>query len=156
MGLLMVVAGNALPKLLRPGGTQNALRVVDRLAGWVFVLGGLGVIGLWVWVPEAGRIVSTSVAGLAIFAVVLLAALVMTRGQSSAPAVSAAMRGAVIKQRALFHILHAVMWVFAIFLASELWHGNVVGWLSAGFATSLIVLDTCLAAPLRRSGTQAN
>ncbi|MGZ3306411.1 MAG: hypothetical protein ACXU8U_11175, partial [Asticcacaulis sp.] len=54
MGLLMIISGNALPKLSQPH-TAGAARTADRLAGWLFVLGGLAVVAQWIWWAEASR-----------------------------------------------------------------------------------------------------
>ena len=150
MGALMVVAGNALPKLLRPG---EASRPAERLAGWTFVLGGLLIIGLWLWAPEASRILVTSIAGLATFATVLLTTLLMTRSAPAGRSVSPDMPeigNAAMSRQILLHILHAVMWVFAMFLVAELWNSkNTIAWLAVGFTVSQGILSTCLAAPWR-------
>jgi len=156
IGVLMIIAGNALPKLLRPGPAGDALRTAERLAGWIFVLGGLTTIGLWLWAPEANRLVTVSVAGLAIFALVLvttffLTALQVKRGTVAVPDLAPEMRQAAVNRRVLFHILHAIMWVFAIFLMAELRGAGTVSLMAVGFTVSMGVLDVCLAAPLRRA-----
>ena len=140
MGLLMLVSGNALPKLAQPEATRAR---AARVAGWLLVLGGLAVVALWIWMSEANRILVTSATGLAIFGLVLVVALIMTAGMPRSSAESAEMRRAAVHRSLLFHILNGVMWAFAFFLAGALGHGQVVPWLTALFVASMGILDVC-------------
>ncbi|WP_443750759.1 hypothetical protein [Asticcacaulis solisilvae] len=153
MGLLMLVSGNALPKLVQPraAGARAA-----RVAGWLLVLGGLGIVGLWIWTPQASRILVTSVTGLVVFVLVLVIALIMTAGMGRADkdaAGSPEMRRAAVHRSLLFHILHGVMWAFAFLLAGALGYGRDVPWLVAIFTASMGVLDLCVATRRRKART---
>jgi hypothetical protein len=147
MGLLMLVSGNALPKLVQP---QAAGARAARVAGWLLVLGGLAVVALWIWMPEAGRILVTSATGLAIFALVLVVAVIMTAGMPRGRADSPEMRRAALHRSLLFHILHGVMWAFAFFLAAALGYGKNIPWLVAVYTASMALVDVCIRAPWRK------
>lgn len=152
MGLLMLVSGNALPKLVQP---QAAGARAARLAGWLLVLGGLGVVALWIWTPQASRILVASVTGLAIFALALVIALIMTAGMRRSgvgtQAGSPEMRRAAIQRGLLFHILHGVMWTFAFLLAGALGYGRDVPWLVAIFTASMAVLNLSVTTRRRKA-----
>lgn len=154
-GSLLVVAGNALPKLLRPSLAQSddpnghkiARRLkAERFAGWTLVLGGLASMALWIWAPEDIRILSASGTGLAAYIVSLVASVWLLRGKPFAAGRTenplqqrdSAIRGA------LFQILNGLAWAFAIFMASDLWGMNAVLWLVVGFTVSMSMLDVLL------------
>lgn len=64
VGLMLAVIGNFIPKHLEPLFEQTCApgyqARLQRFAGWVFVIGGLGYAGSWVILPEAtADIVST-------------------------------------------------------------------------------------------------
>jgi len=147
MGLLMLVSGNALPKLVYP---QAAGARAARLAGWLLVLGGLAVVALWIWMPEASRILVTSATGLAVFGLALVVAVIMTAGMPRAQADSPEMRRASIHRSLLFHILHGVMWAFGFYLAGALGHGRDISWLIAVYAASMAIVDMCIRTPWRK------
>jgi hypothetical protein len=59
VGGAMVVFGNLLPTLRSPWPFQQqpfAWQQVHRFVGWAFVLGGLGVIGCWAFLPTDSAI----------------------------------------------------------------------------------------------------
>ncbi len=147
MGLLMVVSGNALPKLVQP---QAAGARAARVSGWLLVLGGLAVVGLWIWMPEASRILVTSATALAIFAAVLVVSVIMTAGMPRAQAPSPEMRRAALHRSLLFHILHGVMWAFGFFLVAALGYGKNIPWLVAVYTASMAMVDVCIRAPWRK------
>lgn len=154
-GALMVVAGNALPKLLRPSLSQNddpngqtiARRLkAERLAGWTLVLGGLASMALWIWAPEDIRLLSASGTGLAAYVVTLLVSAWLLRGKlftADRTEDPQQHRDGVIR-RALFQIVNALAWSFAIFMASDIWGINAVLWLLLGFTVSMSLLNALL------------
>jgi hypothetical protein len=152
-GSLLVVAGNALPKLLRPSladdpnGHKTARRLkAERFAGWTLVLGGLASMALWVWAPEDIRTLSASGAGLTTYIVVLIASAWLLRGKPFAAGRTEdalQQRDSVIR-RALFQILNALAWSFAMFMASDIWGTQAVLWLVLGFTVSMSLLDALL------------
>ncbi len=154
-GGLMVVAGNALPKFSRPAG-GGYLRVVsrfERLAGWAFVLGGLLIAGLWFWMPDGSIPDLPPLATLAVLGACLLvlAALVwLSRAAWGSGNLSPDMRHHVMMRRALYHILHALLWAFAMFSVAALWDG-VSNWLMVPFFLCMGLLDVVLACPLRKT-----
>jgi len=147
MGLLMLVSGNALPKLVYP---ETAGARAARVAGWLLVLGGLAVVALWIWMPEASRILATSATGLAIFGLVLVVAVIMTAGMPRARTDSPEMRRAAVHRSLLFHILHGVMWAFGFYLVGALGYGKDIPWLIAVYTASMAMVDTCIRAPWRK------
>jgi hypothetical protein len=121
------------------------------VAGWLLVLGGLAVTALWIWMPEASRVLVASATGLAIFGLVLVVAVFMTAGVPRARMDSPEMRRAAIHRSLLFHILHGVMWAFGFYLAGALGHGKDIPWLIALYTASMGMVDMCIRAPWRKS-----
>ena len=76
LGAGLVVFGNHLPRLASPWRQEDEpfeWQRVHRFAGWVFVLGGLGVAGSWMILP------ASQAAGIAMFILGLTGALACGR-----------------------------------------------------------------------------
>ncbi|ESQ82030.1 hypothetical protein AEAC466_19115 [Asticcacaulis sp. AC466] len=147
-GVLLVVLGNFLPKVARPIGADadpRPIRTAERMAGWLFVLGGLAYIAAWVFVPPGLNLMASSVVGLGVFAAasavwLTLAGLPRHRPSSGNPRAYAA-------RRSMFVMLHAVFWAFAMFLAAGVWAQPVVTYMMLGFVAANGVLLSCLRRP---------
>ena len=119
--LLMIGAGNILPK------RAEAPQTASRLAGWILVLGGVASLALWLLAPQDVRKLAASATALSAFAVAIVAAaLHLKRGGGASSPV----------QHAVLHILHALMWGFAIFLADAFLDDASQPWMIVGFTLS--------------------
>lgn len=125
LGLLLVVAGNFVPKLrlldtLRrdPGRIAQT----ERFAGWAFVLAGLAYVGVWAAAPIDLAIVLSSTIGLTAFAAVLLVGVRLALSPRTDAAPTDAEQDAEIAQTrvairvSLAAILATVMWACILFL----------------------------------------
>lgn len=142
MGGLLIVAGNLLPKLVLPlgGRRDNPRAAAERLAGLLFVMAGLVQIAAWLFAPQDAPLIA-SIAGLS--AVALAGANYLLKSiRRPARAASGAdphvreNRLLIGKRDVVFHILHALAWVFAMFLADEIWGDAAAKWMVIGFVLS--------------------
>lgn len=148
--LLMIGAGNLLPKYAKGSGAEAArVQKTSLFAGLLLVAGGLISLGLWVWAPEDIRALSATATALSAFAVALLAAALQLRFSARSESTAEA-RPRLHAQSAVLHILHALMWAFAIFLGAALGDRQAVLWLTIGFTMSISLLQVVMGRPARR------
>ena len=150
LGLIMVVTGNILPKLIFPLTRTAGVSAAERLSGWILVLTGLTLVAAFVLLPDDGVALWGALIGLAGFAGVGLT--IVASGWSmqrdgvdglaeAAGAGSVAYRSAKVRLSAII-ILHAIAWVFAMFVADVLWGDRAGVWMVVGFvfANSLLAI----------------
>ncbi|ESQ75964.1 hypothetical protein [Asticcacaulis sp. AC402] len=133
--ILMIGAGNVLPR--------SEPQTASRVAGWILVLGGLASLAVWLLATQDIRIPLASATALGAFAVALLAAIMHLKRGSPTGARS---------HHSVLHILHGLMWAFAILLAAVVVGGQSVLWMTAGFTVSMSLLTIVLRRP---AGTSA-
>jgi hypothetical protein len=145
LGLMFVVIGNALPKLVRPIGMHwrdpAAVLSAERFAGRVFVVAGLVFAALWLLAPITHVMFTSALVGLGAFALVAVSQIrLLLSGQSSEQHTqasdSAAAREVVQKRFAVFHLLHGLLWACAMFLADSIWGDGAALWMVVGFVVA--------------------
>ncbi|MGK0266666.1 MAG: hypothetical protein ACI82N_000914 [Maricaulis sp.] len=139
-GALLMVAGNSLPKLVLPATARRRdpgrAAATERRAGWCFVLTGAGVIIAGLAAPAGQGLLYTSLVGLAGFAFVALNAAGLILSPVVEPVAGEAgdtPPGTQAQRRALFLVLHALAWVYLIFLVDSLWGDAASKWTAIGF-----------------------
>jgi len=147
LGIVLIAAGNLVPKmrLLQWSGRRPETgAAAERIAGWTLVLTGAAVVSLWLFAPGENTMLVSSAVATSAFALMIAAwALISMRGRDmggALPSVNSdaqGLRAAQAKRLALFHILFALLWAFAMFLADSLWGGNVVLWMAVAFSIAL-------------------
>lgn len=150
LGLMLVVIGNALPKLVRPlsAHAHDPARVMaaERYAGRTFVAAGLVFAALWAFAPAAHVMRLSALVGLSAFGLVAVSRLRLTLGHDVAraagdPAIpTAATRGVLAMRTMVIDLLHALLWVSAMFLADSIWGDRAAPWMVIGFALSGAIL----------------
>lgn len=150
LGLMMVVTGNFLPKLIFPLTRSARVGAAERLCGWILVLTGLTLVVAFAVLPDEGVAFQGALIGLAGFAGVGLTLIgsgwSAPRAGIADPAELAgtspvANRSAKARVSAIF-ILHAVAWALAMFVADAIWDDPAAIWMVIGFtiANSLLAL----------------
>ncbi len=73
-GTMLIVAGNILPKITQPLNSQRrnavSIRMVERIAGWIFVVTGIAYISVWLFAPGEYAMLISSIVGLSAFVLV--------------------------------------------------------------------------------------
>lgn len=148
LGLIMIVTGNILPKLIFPRTGDARAGAAERLCGWILVATGLALVAGFSLIADDHVALGGSVIGLVGFASVALTLLTSRwslgerRGESAATNIGeagvAARRGQVRVSAVL--ILHAIVWVFAMFIADEIWGDRAGVWMVTGFTLANIGL----------------
>ena len=147
IGAAMMIAGNALPKLLPPHGTRRkgiGGIAAERFAGWTFVLAGIPYVALLTFAPIAYAMPAAALTGLAAFAVaganwvwVLLWAPIQRPLSDGARTPAPESRVLELgTQMALLNLFFAFFWTFATFLVDSVWGDTA----SRGMVWVLIVL----------------
>lgn len=147
MGLcaLVMVLGNVLPKLVSPLSTPGRDAVADRRAGWAISLTGLAALLTWWVAPDASALLLTSLVGFGGLALVggswlwrrVEAAGAEDQGRKLEPL----SRHTLLSTRAAVGLLlHAVFWVFVIFLADATWGDVAARWVVVVFMVANGVL----------------
>ena len=150
LGLIMVVTGNILPKMIFPLTRTARIGTAERVCGWILVLTGLALVAAFALLPDEGVALQGALIGLAGFAGVglTLAASgwsVQGGGMSSLAEVDGAsplaQRSDKVRVSAIF-ILHAIAWAFAMFVADAIWDDQAAIWMVVAFtiANSLLAL----------------
>jgi len=134
LGLLLIMMGNFLPKIVRPlaeqAGNPARAMAAERFAGRMFMLGGLAYISVWIYGSQESAPLISSLIGIGAF--VLAAANWMRlmgaemfgrRDRSPSDAIS----------HARLQILFALFWVFAIFLGDAIWGDYVSQPMAIGY-----------------------
>lgn len=147
LGIVLIAAGNLVPKmrlLQWPGRRPGTGAAAERIAGWTLVLTGAAVVSLWLFAPGENTMLVSSAVATSAFALMIAAwPLMSMRGRDMGEALpgvnsdAQGVRAAQTKRLALFHILFALFWAFAMFLADSLWGGNVVLWMAVAFSIAL-------------------
>jgi small-conductance mechanosensitive channel len=150
-GLILMVTGNYLPKVVLPVSARrrNPARAMaaERAAGWIFVLAGLVTIAIWILLPIESVMLTAGLVGLGAF--ILVGAnwvwLLMSGADETVeiPDYEPANDPATSQKRlGLLMILHALLWGFAIFLADSIWGDAVSRWMTIPFiiANSLLAI----------------
>jgi hypothetical protein len=150
-GLIMMVSGNYLPKVVLPVSARrrNPARAMaaERAAGWIFVLAGLISVAVWALVPIEKVMLTASVIGLGAFLLVGANWVWLVVGRTEV-AVDTPDEGSTIdpisanKRLGLFMILHALLWGSAIFLVDSIWGDAASRWMVVPFiiANSLLAV----------------
>ena len=138
MGLIMVVTGNVLPKLIFPLTRAARIGTAERVSGWILVLTGLALVAAFALLPDDGVAFQGALIGLVGFAGVGLTILGSGRSmrgdQQVDPTVSPlAYRSAKARVSAIF-ILHAIAWAFAMFVADALFGDRAAVWMVVAFS----------------------
>lgn len=150
LGLIMMVTGNILPKLIFPLTRAARIGTAERVSGWILVLTGLALVAAFAGLPDDNVALQGAVIGLAGFAGVGLTLIasgwsvqrdglsVLAEPGESAPL---AYRSARVRISAIF-ILHAIAWAFAMFVADAIWDDPAAIWMVVAFtiANSLLAL----------------
>ena len=150
LGLIMVVTGNILPKLIFPLTRTAGVSAAERLSGWILVLTGLTLVAAFALLPDDGVALWGALIGLAGFAGVGLTLIAAGRAAqrdgiggltTSDGASSVVQRSAKARVSAIF-ILHAIAWAFAMFVADAIWGDRSGIWMVVAFmiANSLLAL----------------
>ncbi|MBN4046487.1 hypothetical protein JYU02_00645 [bacterium AH-315-P15] len=125
-GVVLVIMGNFLPKIVRPLSAQHSdpvkVLAAERFAGRTFVLAGIAYISVWVFAPPENAMLISSLVGLGAFALVATNWVWLIRGEL--PRNQQETKSDKIRH-AMFQILFALFWVFAIFLADSLWGDHI-------------------------------
>lgn len=142
LGLVLVGAGNVLPKLVAPlSGREpaSAGAGADRLAGWVFVLAGLAMIAIWLIAPVELAAPAVAVLGVAAFLLAVAALIVQGARQGGAMRTppSPFSDRAVALRYALGMILAGLLAAFTMILADEIWGDQVARWMAVFFPLAL-------------------
>ena len=147
LGLIMVVTGNVLPKLIFPLTRTARIGAAERLCGWILVLTGIALVAAFALLPDEGVAFQGALIGLVGFVGVGLT--LVSSGWSmqhdglSEPggAGPLACRSAQVRVSAIF-ILHAIAWAFAMFVADAIWGDQAAIWMVVAFtiANSLLAL----------------
>lgn len=139
-GLMLLGAGNVLPKIVTPvrtGQTQQGLRRADRIAGGIFVLAGLACVAAAFIAPPAQILLIEAIIGIGAF---LIAGLIWAGASLAAPNRgmtetddSAHAAKARVQRLTVFLILNALFWVFLIFVADVVWGDAGARWMLVPF-----------------------
>jgi hypothetical protein len=143
LGLMLAVTGNVLPKLVRPlaahAGDPARCLAADRFAGWTFAIAGLIFAALWVFAPIQHVMRISALVGLGAFALVAASQLRLVlaadaRGRHERTSHSPAVDEAAAATRIVaVQLLHALLWVFAMFLTDSIWGDTVAQWMVLPF-----------------------
>ena len=141
-GVMLLVIGNAVPKLVRPlrttGRDPARVMAADRFAGRTFVLAGIAFVALWAFAPAEHVMRISALVGLAAFGLVAASQLRLSltgRRDRSQPATDAddPTSGVAITRWLLIYLLHGLLWVFAMFLVDSIWGDRAAQWMGVGF-----------------------
>ncbi len=154
LGLIMVVTGNILPKLIFPLSRAARVGAAERLCGWILVLTGLTLVAAFALLPDANVAFWGALIGLIGFVGVGLTLLGSGRSArregtdnlaEAADTGSLACRSAKVRVSAIF-ILHAIAWAFAMFVADALFGDGAAVWMVVAFS----IANGLLALALRK------
>ena len=154
MGLMMIVTGNFLPKLIFPLARGTRVGAAERLCGWILVLTGLTLVAAFALLPSEDVAFQGAVVGLIGFAGVGLTLLgsggSVRRDGITDPAEpddsgALAYRSARVRVSALF-ILHGIAWAFAMFVADAFFGDGAAVWMMVAFT----IANTLLAIKFRK------
>ena len=137
LALMLTVTGNFLPKLLHPDRGHAEVLRRQRRAAWGLVLTGAALVVALLAAPADRVELWSGIVGLGGLSIVFLDALIhapgrVMRERSAAAQGTEERRHAAIRQGALF-IIHAIGWVFAMFLADYLWGDAATIWMVIAF-----------------------
>ena len=129
-GVILMSVGNILPKIVLPleADWQNPTkaRAAERFAGRMFVLAGLVYISVWLFAATDSRMIISSLVGLSAFGIVGIRWALLMRGQLSREGGSFKSD---YRRIGIFCILHALLWVFAMFLVDSVWGDSASQWM---------------------------
>lgn len=147
-GLMLMGAGNVLPKIVMPvrsGGTHPGMRRADRITGAIFVLAGLACVGVAVFAPADSILLVESVIGIGAFLVAGLVwsgvALAAPRAETADTEQSPEFARAKVQRLSVFLILNGLFWAFLIFVADMIWGDAGAQWMLVPF----IIVNSLLA-----------
>ena len=129
-GLMLLGAGNILPKLVMPVGA-GSVGAGDRFAGAVFVLAGIACVIVALFAPGDQILLIESVVGISAFALAGLNWSLTKRRilpGATMPGDSRAASQARAKRLAVILILNGLFWTFLIFVADSLWGDAGARW----------------------------
>lgn len=146
-GLMMILTGNVIPKLVLPVGTEGqgaaGALAAERLVAWTFVLTGFVCTALWLFAPADHVMLVSSALGLCTFAVAGLYWLIQTSARSGRYDDQVPLRA----RFGILLLLHTLAWCFAIFGADAIWGDTVAQWLAMVF----VVVNGLLGIPMTRA-----
>jgi hypothetical protein len=134
LGLILLVLGNQMPKLILPPAAWREqpapILAAERFAATVLVCAGLAATAVWIWWPADTMMALASLIILAGFAlaaanwarVLLLGGAPVRRGSDGLLTTGPRLM--------LLMLMHAVFWVAVIFLADSIWGDFVSRWLA--------------------------
>lgn len=143
LALMLAVTGNFLPKLLHPDSANPETLRRQRRSGWGLVVTGMVLVAALLFVPADGIELWAGILGLGGLAWVLLDALygrLAARPDGAKRETSEAeKKHAATRSSALF-IVHAIAWVFAMFLGDYIWGDRAGMWMVIAFTVSNALL----------------
>jgi hypothetical protein len=153
-GLIMIVSGNFLPKMIRPWQVSYHKSLFQRLTGWILVLSGLGMVGAMSMASDEMTPILTAfiaLSGLFISAAMVIFGKWQDRNHKNQDYdlpnddfLNDSRQVSI--QRALVHILNAMAWVCVMFAAELIWGSNSLNWILIGYVISIAIIPTPLKA----------
>lgn len=139
LALMLAVTGNFLPKLLHPDRSNSATLRRQRRSGWGLVVTGLVLVAALLAAPADQIELWAGILGLGGLSWVLLDALFgrpsVRRDTPTREMSAPEKKHATARLNALF-IVHAIGWVFAMFLGDYLWGDSSAKWMVVVFTIS--------------------
>ncbi len=136
LALMLAVTGNFLPKLLHPDGSNPATLRSQRRSGWGLVVTGLVLVAALLAAPADRIELWAGLLGLGGLSWVLLDALYRPganlRADPARDLSEPEKKHAAARTSALF-IVHAIGWVFAMFLGDYFWGDGAAKWMVIAF-----------------------
>ena len=142
---MVMVLGNLLPKLVLPLSSPGRDPAADRRAGWALALTGLAALLTWLLAPLEHALMLTSLVGFGGMALVGGSWLWRRVEAAGVEALGLTMslpgQAPVFTTRAVVGmLLHAVFWVFIMFLADATWGDVAARWVAVVFMVANGVL----------------
>jgi len=147
LGLMLVATGNFVPKLrlFQPEGDAVHSGLIDRFAGWAFVMSGTIFTAIWLLAPVSWAMLASPLIGAAGLLIVLTRWLIWKgpRRDGFLPSLTPG-------RITLAILLSAVFWTFAIFFADAVWGDQVSQGMAMSFSIVLVALVPFLVIGLKR------
>ena len=142
---MVMVLGNLLPKLVLPLSSHGRDPRADRRAGWALALTGLAALLTWLLAPDDHALLLTALVGFGGMALVGGSWLWRRVEAAGVDALGLTMslpgQAPVLTIRAVVGLLlHAVFWVFIMFLADATWGDVAARWVAVVFMVANGVL----------------
>ena len=156
LALILVVTGNYIPKLLHPNSIGDSAASRQRRSGWGLVITGLILVAVLVIVPDQLIEPVGGAIGMIGVWIVFIDAIIPILSEAQmpeSPIPPKALKSHSEARITALYIIHAIGWVFAMFLASHLWGDEANVWMVVAFvvANSLLAVRLSPAALARSS-----